>query len=138
MEYSIHFCIKIEAKTGSLTYYLASDSFPSEAYFEVKEEAKPGKRAVVYIPAEDVTSEEDVMYCNIMPGENETEIEVETGPGSMKSNRGEQLALKLIYFAILGSNMGTCQNCQHCQTNKLTLDTLHLITKHSLVDIPCR
>ena len=77
---------QITAKTGSITYYVARDTYPSEVYYEIKVTAEGNKKAVVFIPKPNSVDEEVVVYCSIVGDENEeSEIEIEVDPGGTRT-----------------------------------------------------
>ncbi len=62
--------------SGASVFYVASDTYPSSAYYEYKVDSTPGNNGVVYIPG--TGQEESIYFCNIQ-GTNQTESNVTVG-----------------------------------------------------------
>lgn len=82
-----HIGLQLYAKTGSVTYYLAPDTFPSEAYYESMTFADTGKVGAVFIPKPSTPDADGIVFCNIKGDDNdETNVDIITKPGGEYTN----------------------------------------------------
>lgn len=67
---------------GSSTFYVATNTYPSESYYEYKAESVPGSNGVMFVPGPDTEDGETIMFCNIQGGnESESDISIGLKPG---------------------------------------------------------
>ena len=67
---------QVNTQGGSATFYVASNAYPSEAYYDYKVSAQPDQNGVVFIPA--AYSANGTEFCNIK-GDNNTSSNITVG-----------------------------------------------------------
>lgn len=79
------FCLQIKVKSGKVSFSLAADTYPSNAYFEKKVTVSGKFVGSIYIPWLGIGTEEGIMFCNIA-GEGETggDTIIDVQPGSKR------------------------------------------------------
>ena len=92
---------QIEAISGGVTYYIATDTYPSESYYEQKTQASENEPGVMYIPQPPTRDEEGTIFCNLK-GRNDTESDIIVGirpGGDVTTNESQQqYAYMFVFF----------------------------------------
>lgn len=70
-----------------MAFAIASDTYPSNAYFEKQVNADGNNVGVLYIPLPDTSDKEGIMFCNI-GGDNDSghDFVIDVEPGGVLYN----------------------------------------------------
>jgi hypothetical protein len=91
--------VKFTPTKGSAKYFVATDTYPSESYYEGMTSASVGEVGALFIPKPNTPDVEGTVFCNIKGEENDTEIDFGTKPGDQEFCRKEPC-----------KNGGTCKD----------------------------
>ena len=73
---------QITARTGSVSYYIAQTTYPSESFYEKKVVASVQAKGVMFIAQPPTEDEEGIVFCNIKgDDDDESDIIIGIKPG---------------------------------------------------------